>query len=232
MEKCFCALSDQLDWTNLEGYDHPVDMSKPLPLQEKEGRRIIPIEVFFNNNLDYLKGDKAKRTYSSSITKTPTASSWDKALETTKTIVLQSHDQQEVQSCCLFKNENPECLALRMFTRGIVLQSRVKDVQLGVQTYQRKLNLIIPQRSCLGMFAKELYTLNYDPQGAQELQTWIQPQSDMPRRELTDKDQKHTGYILRKMDDQLLRRRIMRSLKVLVGGRNTETDRRLLQRTV
>ncbi|GJY24768.1 hypothetical protein Tco_0398426 [Tanacetum coccineum] len=196
MEKFFCALSDQLDWTNPEGYDRPIDMSKPLPLQEKEGRLIIPIEVLFNNNLDYLKGDKAKRTYSSSITKTPTSSSWDKELETTKTIVLQSHDQQEVQSCCLLKNENPECylhlndiedmlllltqnmlfnldrdvivhlgVALRMFTRGIVLQSRVEDVQLGVQTYQRKLNLIIPQRSCPGMSAKELYTPNYDPQG-------------------------------------------------------------------
>ncbi|GJX26291.1 hypothetical protein Tco_0232587 [Tanacetum coccineum] len=56
-------------------------------------------------------------------------------------------------------------VALRMFTRGIVLQSRVEDVQLGVQTYQRKLNLIIPQRSCPGMSAKELYTPNYDPQG-------------------------------------------------------------------
>ncbi|GJX26290.1 hypothetical protein Tco_0232586 [Tanacetum coccineum] len=73
MEKFFCALSDQLDWTNPEGYDRPIDMSKPLPLQEKEGRLIIPIEVLFNNNLDYLKGDKAKRTYSSSITKTPTS---------------------------------------------------------------------------------------------------------------------------------------------------------------
>ncbi|GJS27851.1 hypothetical protein Tco_1048421 [Tanacetum coccineum] len=56
-------------------------------------------------------------------------------------------------------------VALRMFTRGIVLQSRVEDVQLGVESYQRKLNLTRPQRSCRDMSAKELYTLNYDPQG-------------------------------------------------------------------
>ncbi|GKD20458.1 hypothetical protein Tco_1222161 [Tanacetum coccineum] len=58
MEECFRALTDQLDWTNPEGYDYPVDTSKPLPLKEKEGRLIIPIEVFFNNDLEYLKGDK------------------------------------------------------------------------------------------------------------------------------------------------------------------------------
>ncbi|GKC67726.1 hypothetical protein Tco_1100324 [Tanacetum coccineum] len=73
MEECFHALIDQLDWTNPKGYDRLVDMSKPLPLQEKEGRLIIPIEVLFNNNLEYLKRDKAERTYSSFITKTPAA---------------------------------------------------------------------------------------------------------------------------------------------------------------
>ncbi|GKB51577.1 ribonuclease H-like domain-containing protein [Tanacetum coccineum] len=56
-------------------------------------------------------------------------------------------------------------VALRMFTRDIVLQSRVKYVQLGVESYQRKLNLSRPQRSCPGISAKELYTPNYDPQG-------------------------------------------------------------------
>ncbi|GJZ44022.1 hypothetical protein Tco_0591277 [Tanacetum coccineum] len=46
----------------LLGYDHLVDMSKPLPLQEKGERLIILIEVFFDNDLEYLKGDKSERT--------------------------------------------------------------------------------------------------------------------------------------------------------------------------
>ncbi|GJY45873.1 hypothetical protein Tco_0434936 [Tanacetum coccineum] len=41
----------------------------------------------------------------------------------------------------------------------------VEDVQLDVESYQRKLNLTRPQRSCPSMSAKELYTPNYDPQG-------------------------------------------------------------------
>ncbi|GKD80141.1 hypothetical protein Tco_1342762 [Tanacetum coccineum] len=32
-------------------------------------------------------------------------------------------------------------VALRLFTCGIILKARVEDVQLGVESYQRKLNL-------------------------------------------------------------------------------------------
>ncbi|GKC94401.1 hypothetical protein Tco_1159843 [Tanacetum coccineum] len=73
MKECFRALTDKLDWLNPKGYDRPANMSKPLPLQEKDGRLIIPIEVFFNNDLEYLKGKNSDRTYSMSITKTPAA---------------------------------------------------------------------------------------------------------------------------------------------------------------
>ncbi|GKE53007.1 hypothetical protein Tco_1488163, partial [Tanacetum coccineum] len=35
-------------------------------------------------------------------------------------------------------------VSLRMFTRSIVIQRRVEDLQLGVESYQKKLNLIKP----------------------------------------------------------------------------------------
>ncbi|GKC64437.1 hypothetical protein Tco_1097035, partial [Tanacetum coccineum] len=73
MEECYRALTDQLDWANPEGHKSPVNMSKPLPLQDKEGRLTIPIEFFFNNVLEYLKARNKERTYSSSITKMPAA---------------------------------------------------------------------------------------------------------------------------------------------------------------
>ncbi|GKC77150.1 hypothetical protein Tco_1127924 [Tanacetum coccineum] len=57
----------------LKGHKSPVDMSKTLPLQDKEGRLTIPVEFFFNNDLEYLKAGNSERTYSSSITKTPAA---------------------------------------------------------------------------------------------------------------------------------------------------------------
>ncbi|GJY75297.1 hypothetical protein Tco_0480413 [Tanacetum coccineum] len=73
VEEWYHALIDQLDWKNLEGHKRPVDMSKPLPLQHKEGRLTILVEFFFNNDLEYLKAGSSKRQYSSFITKTPAA---------------------------------------------------------------------------------------------------------------------------------------------------------------
>ncbi|GJV01879.1 hypothetical protein Tco_1335448 [Tanacetum coccineum] len=55
----------------LKGHKSLVDISKPLPLQDKQGRLINPVEFFFNNDLEYLKAVYKERTYSSLITKTP-----------------------------------------------------------------------------------------------------------------------------------------------------------------
>ncbi|GJV95849.1 hypothetical protein Tco_1547426 [Tanacetum coccineum] len=57
----------------LKGHKSPVDMSKPLPLQDKKGRLPIPVKFFFNNDLEYLKAGNKERSYSSSITKPPAA---------------------------------------------------------------------------------------------------------------------------------------------------------------
>ncbi|GJV04145.1 hypothetical protein Tco_1337714 [Tanacetum coccineum] len=54
----------------------------------------------------------------------------------------------------------------------------------------------------------------------------------MPLREWTKKDKRHTGIMVNKIDDLLVKRRIMRSLEVLVGGRKTKMDKQLLPRTV
>nr|GEV18508.1 copia protein [Tanacetum cinerariifolium] len=71
MEECYRALTYQLDWSNPEGHKRSLDMSKPLPLQDKKYRLVIPVEFFFNNDLKYLKEGNKERTYSSLITKTP-----------------------------------------------------------------------------------------------------------------------------------------------------------------
>ncbi|GJZ89104.1 retrovirus-related pol polyprotein from transposon TNT 1-94 [Tanacetum coccineum] len=57
-------------------------------------------------------------------------------------------------------------VALLMFTRSLIIKRRVEDVQLGVESYQKKLNLMKPQQDYLGISTKELYTPLYDPPGA------------------------------------------------------------------
>nr|GEV75770.1 hypothetical protein [Tanacetum cinerariifolium] len=45
-------------------------------------------------------------------------------------------------------------IALRMFTQSIVIKKKVKDVQLGVESYQKKLNITKPQTTFDGILFK------------------------------------------------------------------------------
>ncbi|GJS90785.1 retrovirus-related pol polyprotein from transposon TNT 1-94 [Tanacetum coccineum] len=56
-------------------------------------------------------------------------------------------------------------VALRMYTRRIVIQRRVEDLQLGVESYQKKLNLTKPDTYISNLRNKTAYTLNSDPHG-------------------------------------------------------------------
>nr|GEU49828.1 hypothetical protein [Tanacetum cinerariifolium] len=56
-------------------------------------------------------------------------------------------------------------VSLRMFTRSIVIQRRVEYLQLGVESYQKKLNLTRPDTYCFDLKRKEAYTAYYNPRG-------------------------------------------------------------------
>nr|GEW51157.1 hypothetical protein [Tanacetum cinerariifolium] len=56
-------------------------------------------------------------------------------------------------------------VSLRMFTRSIVIQRRVKDLQLGVESYQKKLNLTKPDTYRTDLKRKEAYTAYSNPRG-------------------------------------------------------------------
>ncbi|GJT82860.1 hypothetical protein Tco_1057202 [Tanacetum coccineum] len=56
-------------------------------------------------------------------------------------------------------------VALRMFTRSLIIKHRVEDLQLGVESYQKKLNITKPQKTFPLIEFKELYTPSYKPLG-------------------------------------------------------------------
>ncbi|GKE96282.1 hypothetical protein Tco_1581137 [Tanacetum coccineum] len=56
-------------------------------------------------------------------------------------------------------------VALRMFTRSLILKRRVEDLQLGVESYQKKLNITKPQKTFPEIEFKEPYTPSHDPPG-------------------------------------------------------------------
>nr|GFA33615.1 hypothetical protein [Tanacetum cinerariifolium] len=72
-EECYKAVTDQLDWNNLEGHEYPFDLSKSLSLIEAQGRQVVHADYFFNNDLEYLKGGSSTRKYTTSTTKTKAA---------------------------------------------------------------------------------------------------------------------------------------------------------------
>ncbi|GJS73719.1 hypothetical protein Tco_0706560 [Tanacetum coccineum] len=56
-------------------------------------------------------------------------------------------------------------VSLRMFTRSIILRRRVEDLQLGVKSYQKKLNLTRPDMYRSDLKRKSAYTTYSNPKG-------------------------------------------------------------------
>ncbi|GKA92533.1 hypothetical protein Tco_0814458 [Tanacetum coccineum] len=56
-------------------------------------------------------------------------------------------------------------VALRMYTRCIVIQERVEDLQLAVESYQKKINLTKPDTYRIDISKKTPYTAYHDIQG-------------------------------------------------------------------
>ncbi|GJV43775.1 hypothetical protein Tco_1428311 [Tanacetum coccineum] len=56
-------------------------------------------------------------------------------------------------------------IALRMFTRSLVIQKQVEDLQLGVESYQKKINVTKPETTKFGIRKRDPYTPYQDPQG-------------------------------------------------------------------
>ncbi|GJZ14872.1 hypothetical protein Tco_0550549 [Tanacetum coccineum] len=61
-------------------------------------------------------------------------------------------------------NDNVDFIvALCMFTRSLIIKRRVEDLQLGVESYQKKLNITTPQKTFPEIEFKELFTPSYKP---------------------------------------------------------------------
>ncbi|GJS47824.1 hypothetical protein Tco_0597945 [Tanacetum coccineum] len=56
-------------------------------------------------------------------------------------------------------------VALRMFKRSPIIKKRVEDLQLEVESYQKKLNITAAQKTFPDIEFKELYTSSYKPPG-------------------------------------------------------------------
>ncbi|GKA22950.1 hypothetical protein Tco_0708912 [Tanacetum coccineum] len=131
-EEVYKATTEQLDWTNPEGQRYPHDLQKPLPL--------IPNSREWNGykHLDWIIVRRADdKLYSFKEGDFKTLRLQD--IEDMLILLIQGKlTNLKVEERLAFS------VTFRMFTRSIVIQRRVEDLQLGVEIYQKKLNITKP----------------------------------------------------------------------------------------
>nr|GEW55267.1 hypothetical protein [Tanacetum cinerariifolium] len=162
-------------------YQYPYDLLKPIPLiPNSRGCRVIPFDHFINNDLEYLRGGASNRKYTNSVTKTK-ATNYEHIKDDDKLYKFKEGDLkrlriQDIEDMLLFlvqgKLTNLSVeerfafnVSLRMFTRRIFIQRRVEDLQLGVESYQKKLNLTKPDMYRFDLKRKEAYTTYSNTRG-------------------------------------------------------------------
>nr|GFA51771.1 hypothetical protein [Tanacetum cinerariifolium] len=123
-------------------------LEEPLPLiPDNRGHRVIPFEHFINNDLEYLRGGDFKRLRLQDI-------------EDMLLLLVQGK-----LSNLTVKERLAFSVSLRMFTRSIVIKRRVEDLQLGVESYLKRLNLTKPDTYRPDLRRREAYTAHSNPRG-------------------------------------------------------------------
>nr|GEW71867.1 hypothetical protein [Tanacetum cinerariifolium] len=165
MNDYYKDLLEKLDLENLEGKDYPFDLTKPLSLVKVGNRQKVPADYFFNNDPKYLQEGSSTMTYMTSLTKTK-AAHYD--LPGIEDMVLNIWCPVKVALDRYAKWGDDVvdfAIALKMFTRSLVIQKRVRDLQLSVESYQKKINVTKPDTVRPGLQKRHPYTPYQDLQG-------------------------------------------------------------------
>ncbi|GKC84410.1 hypothetical protein Tco_1140127, partial [Tanacetum coccineum] len=117
-------------------------------------------------------------------------------------------------------------IALRMFTKSLVIHKRVEDLQLGVESYQKKINR---NRNELYKFSDG--TLTRLLSSLEDITKNINMEY-LSKRRWSNLEKKRAHFMIKDINKLLKERRMIRSLEKFIGGRLYGTDLRLLQRTI
>ncbi|GJZ41922.1 hypothetical protein Tco_0588808, partial [Tanacetum coccineum] len=214
---------DKLTKADLVGHVHKLlkgtcKSSIELEYNMDQCHLTIPVDFFFNNNLEYLKTGNSERKYTLSITKT-------KATRVSKHGVLSTMNIMSVISIKVDKRYGYGYL------EEIVVRRADQKLYTFKEELPKKLNVTPRQKEFPVISAKELYTTSYDPHGIVYLNS-REHKKLMRANELykfSDITLKSVHEILHyRLLNLKLERRIMRNLERLVGARELETDYRLM----
>ncbi|GJT49074.1 hypothetical protein Tco_0975231 [Tanacetum coccineum] len=170
-KEVYKATTEQLDWKNPEVQQYPHDLRNPLPLiPNSRGRRVIHFDHFINNDLEYLSGDREVKcrlamtnmhSRESHIVGENDNNSMDLLL--TGNLLVMDDDK-----LYKFKEGNFNRLRIQDIEDMLLLLvqgKHVEDLQLGVESYQKKLNLTKLDTYRSDLKRREAYTTYYNPRG-------------------------------------------------------------------
>nr|GEW40322.1 hypothetical protein [Tanacetum cinerariifolium] len=147
--ECYLAMSDKIDWVNLEGNIFYNDLGKSLPLVGPPGRKTIPTRYIFNNDLEYLKHENKEKKYAISLSKLYVLREKIVNGSTKETLMSQQNIKSSQGSRKVHHldgvDEFDMINALLLYIRRIVIKKMVGDAQFEVESYQTKLNRTKPQ---------------------------------------------------------------------------------------
>nr|GFA87613.1 hypothetical protein [Tanacetum cinerariifolium] len=167
LEEVYKVTTDQLDWVNPEGVSHwgrkrqqfygfVVNQESSLDVYTK--RRIIAVtelKIMEWHNYKHLDWISVRRD-DDKIYKFKEGDFKRLRLQDIEDILLLL--VQGKLSNLTVKEHFAFNVSLRMFTRSIVIQRRVEDLQLGVESYQKRLNLTKPDTYRPDLKQREAYT--------------------------------------------------------------------------
>ncbi|GJR49561.1 hypothetical protein Tco_1400082 [Tanacetum coccineum] len=178
MEECFKALTDKLDWNNLEGDRYPekkytmsitktkaaqyeivgIEDMVPTLWSTKVGSQINKFskhKVYSTQKILSVVSVKVQKLHGYGHLEEIVVKRADRQLYKFKEgdfVDLHLNDIEDmlllVVQHKLFQLDDSDIVefivALRMFTRSLIIKRRVEDLQLGVESYQKKLNITKP----------------------------------------------------------------------------------------
>nr|GEY21853.1 hypothetical protein [Tanacetum cinerariifolium] len=146
------------------------EMEEPSHPEFETSCRVIPFDHFINNDLEYLRGGASSRKYTTSVTKTKAADyrhiKWIEDL-VPKTMWIQEpigHDKHAHWGISRWGRKRQQFYGFAV-NRESARDVRVEDLQLGVESYQKKLNLTKPDTYRSDLKRNEAYIAYSNPRG-------------------------------------------------------------------
>ncbi|GJX47003.1 hypothetical protein Tco_0272193 [Tanacetum coccineum] len=172
MDECHKLLTNKVDLSNPEGHQILRNIYEPLPLGGPPGQVTIQPQFFFNKDLDYLLTVYASLTVLGGRKFYINIHIESSDREAVRILIanLSVYQFQEKLNHLPKTDKTSLHTAVNMWIRNLVIRNRVGDLQLGIESYQTKINLERPNWDAADYYFKEDYTIVPKPRSLSKRQ--------------------------------------------------------------